>query len=253
MSQFGGNKGTAQLLKTCGVEANRAPDSGVAVAYAVTDGEVPTDGHELGDVLANPTVAAVVPLTSSSPALRHSKAGYIDRIDADGKGCHLTRLHGAVSNVERLTVEHTIHLTNHIAVDPNLSPIVDAHRFEPDALALVLGRHNELCAEPIGIELSSHFGEVRDDVVCKLVGLSVVRFGINFLLHEIRQNSCRYDGFCPAFGVESRPGNLSSRGFRLSGTEHVPSLTATMLKAGVEGNVRPSVVSRSGQHYKKTQ
>ena len=253
MGKFRGDIRAAQLLGTRCIESNRAPDAGVAVADAVFVGEVPAHRHQLRYVLPNPSIASVVPLANGSPTFRRSCSRHIDREDTNGNSRCLPGLHGAVGDVERLAVEHACHRANHIAVDPYLGSVVDTHRLEPDALALIVGWHDELSSEPIGIELSSHFRNVGNDVVGKFVGLPEVRLWIDLLLDKVRQDCCRHNGFCPSLRIKTRHRDVSTSQLCLSITHHVPSLAASVPKARVEGDVVLPIASHGGQHCDECQ
>ena len=248
MSQFRGYVWVAKLLWTSRIKAYRTPNTSVPVANAILESEVPAYSHELGYILSYPSVSAVVPFSDCSPTFWRSSSRHVNRQDTNGQGCSLTRLDSSVCNVERLVVEHASHLSYHVSVYPYLSPIIETRRLEPNALALELCRHDEFCAEPIGIELTSHLCQVWDKIVRELVVLSVVRLWINLLFDEVRQDSRRHDGFCPTLRVETRHGNLPACCLSFPCSNHVPSLLATMLKPRIKRDTIVSVASQNGQH-----
>ena len=69
MSKLRGDIWTAQLLGASGIEPNRTPDACVAVTNTIHESKVPTNGHEVCNILAYPAVAAIVPLVTGTPVL----------------------------------------------------------------------------------------------------------------------------------------------------------------------------------------
>ena len=206
MSEFRAHEGMAHGHPACRIQGDAAPDAGVAVADGIPEGEIPTHAHEHGGVQADVAVAAVIVFAGRAPGLLAGPAGEIYRIHQ-----HCQRVAAAdvreLRDVDVIVPEHAGEGTEQMPVHPELRPVVDALRVQPDPFSGIRFRDVELRAEPVGIVAAAHLVDVRDETFRKAVVVREIRIGEDAVLHQVRKHRGGHPRIHPVRNVVARLGD----------------------------------------------
>ena len=223
--EFGFDERVFQPDPPGGEDGDVAPDAGVAVADAVEVEEVPSDGHQLGDVAADLAVAAVLEFAVCAErlaALGADRARHVHGIDLHGQDV-LPVEGDLVGDVDDALQEHACRVAHHVAVEPDLRTVVDAIGLEPDLFAAaLLPVEPEFRPEPVGVEIASHAVEVGNAVLFQFVVQPVVGFGVDAVVDQRVEHRSRDHRRQPPFGREFGRGDLLGAYADLVGTLHLP-------------------------------
>ena len=161
--EFGFDEWMADDRFVRSIEADVFPDTGITVADTVVEGEIPTDTHQHGCVQSDVTVSAIVKLTGGSPLFRLDGPRHIDWINLDCQSVLLADT-GEISDIDILRFEHTGHIAKQITVYPYFGAVIDTVYLKPDDFVFIIFWYVKFRTEPIGVELASCFGKIRDDI-----------------------------------------------------------------------------------------
>ena len=182
------------------IEADVFPNTGITVADTVVEGKIPTDTHQHGCVQSDVTVSTIVKLAGSSPLLRFDGSRHIDRINLDCQGILLTDT-GEVGDIDIFRFEHAGHIAKQITVYPYFGTVIDAVYLKPDDFVFIVFRYVKFRTKPIGVELASCFGKIRDDIPIQLIIHSIIRLRIYLVVDERVQDCTRNDRRHPLPGL----------------------------------------------------
>ena len=166
-----------------GINRDAFPDSGVAVADTVEERKVPSHAHQHRRVEADVAVPAVKELACGSPGFLPCRTGHVYRVNFYGQCIGLAQLR-EIRNVDPLILEHAVHRSEQVAVEPHLGAVVDSVELHPDPFVRVTFRERKFGTEPIGVKIPARFAQVRDQVAVELIVYTVVRLGVNFIEYE---------------------------------------------------------------------
>src|ERR1035437_6625292 len=127
------------------------PDAHVPVAGC--GNPIPADAAVLGNIAQDLGVAAIRPVDSHQAAqlLVHRVTREIEGMNPDSDGIGALAMNH-VRNIEAESLEHSGHVfvvAHLLAVDPNVSAVIDAVKMQPHHLALEIGGQVELTSEPV--------------------------------------------------------------------------------------------------------
>ena len=227
-------------------ETDISPDTGVAVPDAVQERKVPAYGHQHRYILADLSVASVTELSGCPPGLGSAlarTARFIDRVDLDCKDIAPVTA-DIVGHIYELLVEHPRNKADHLAVEPELRPVVDSIHLHPDTLILRDRHCIELRPEPVGVEIPSGDADVRYKPGSELVVQPEIRLGIDTVIDQGVEDCSRYDRRHPAFGPETRFRQILCTGGDFGRFLHLPSGVSSMPIGGLEGKEIVPAVGR---------
>ena len=185
------------------IEADVFPDTGITVADPVVEGEIPAHTHQHGCIQSDVTVSAIMKLAGGSPLLRFDGSRHIDRINFDRQSI-LPADTGEIGDIDIFRFEHTRHIAKQITVYPYFGTVVDTVHLEPDDFVFIVFRYVEFRTEPVGVELASCSGKVRDDIPVQLVVHTKIRFRIYLVVDEGVQDRTGHDRRHPLSGLIAR-------------------------------------------------